>query len=388
MNTQANSRQWHSERETRIDFRAASLFFLLLIALHGCLSVQTHAEPAIARDARKAEADGNTKNAIDLYKKALGQAPTWNQGWWRYGSLLYEDRQFRLAEGAFGRLTALAPENSLGFALLGLCEFEEADWNNASLHLNKALNRGTLPPEIAQSAAYHLGLALMHLHNRDGALLTFKLLMHQAPNYPDLSLAMGTAELGLERVPSLGDAVLPAVVLAGKSAEYIVRGRPRDAEKSYRDLVTQFPNQPFAHLCLGLFLESEHRDEEAQKEFHEEALVNPGSSLPWIWLARVALVQEDPKTARSAIAHVRDIDPNNPLTFLIEGRSFMLEHRWEEALVPLRAAEKRVPQSSEVHYSLASTYSALHRIEAAKVERQLFVEASGTNGPADGNGSQ
>jgi tetratricopeptide (TPR) repeat protein len=392
MKIRANSKQRYSESGVRRQFRIPSLPVLLVIALlvtpHSSVFAQTHSEPAFAQDAAKAEADGDTKKAIDLYEKALAQSPAWTEGWWRYGGLLYQARQFSAAEKAFGRLTVLAPENSLGFALLGLCEFEESDWNNAALHLNKALNRGTLPPEIAHSAAYSLGLSLMQLKNRDGALLTFKLLMHQAPDYPNLTLAMGAAELGLESIPSPEDVVMPAVQLAGESARYVVEGKPRDAEKSYKELLTQFPNQPLAHLCLGLFLESEHRDDEAQQEFQAETVVSPGNALPWIWIARVALVQEDSKTARSALAHVREIDPGNPLAFLIEGRSFMIEHQWEQALAPLREAEKRAPQSSEVHYALASTYSALHRADAAKMERELFLQATRADAPAEGNANQ
>ena len=388
MKIRSNSMQQHSENGVWGHFRAAVLFIPLLVAPNGSVFAQTHSESAFAEDAAKAEGEGDTKKAINLYEKALVQSPSWTEGWWRYGGLLYRAHQFSAAERAFGRLTVLAPENSLGFALLGLCEFEEADWNNATLHLNKALNRGTLPPEIAHSAAYRLGLSLMHLQNRDGALLTFKLLLHQSPDYPNLSSAMGAAELGFESIPSPDDVVMPAVQLAGESARYVVEGKPRDAEKSYRELVTQFPKQPLAHLCLGLFLESEHRDDEAQTEFNDETSVNPGNTLPWIWIARVALVQQDPKTARSALAHVRDIAPHNPLAFLIEGRSFMLEHQWEQALVPLREAEKRAPQSSEVHYALASTYSALHRVEAAKMERQLFLQASETDARAEGSASQ
>jgi len=68
---------------------------------------------------------------------------------------------------------------------------------------------------------------------------------------------------------------------------------------------------------------------------------------------------------------------------LIEGRSFMLEHRWEQALIPLRAAEDAVPQSSEVHYALASVYSALHRGQEADKERQLFLQAQSADGPEE-----
>lgn len=388
MRPRANSRQRHSGNDVRIYLRVAALLTLPLVTLCCSVFAQSPSEPALAHEAAQAEANGDTHKAMGLYEKALAHSPAWTEGWWRYGGLLYGDRQFHAAAAAYGHLTVLAPQNSLGFALLGMCEFELADWNNASLHLNKALNRGTLPQNIAQPAAYSLGLSLLHLKNWDGALLTLKLLMRQAPDYPNLSLAMGAAELGLESTPSPADAVFPAVTLAGEGAKSIVEGRPKDAERSYRELVTRYAAQPLAHLSFGLFLESEHRDEEAQKEFHDEIAVNPDSALTWIWIARVALVQLDPKTAHSALAHVRDLGDRNPLASLIEGRSFMMEHQWEQALDPLREAEKLAPQSSEIHFALATTYTALKQSEAAKKERELFLQTSQVEAAGGGNADQ
>ena len=59
----------------------------------------------------------------------------------------------------------------------------------------------------------------------------------------------------------------------------------------------------------------------------------------------------------------------------------MLEHRWAQALIPLRVAEDGAPQSSEVHYALASVYGALHRGQEADKERQLFLQAQSADAP-------
>jgi len=42
----------------------------------------------------------------------------------------------------------------------------------------------------------------------------------------------------------------------------------------------------------------------------------------------------------------------------------------------LREAEKRAPESSEVHYALASVFSALNHKTEANRERQLFLQTS------------
>jgi tetratricopeptide (TPR) repeat protein len=353
------------------------------LLLSGALGGQPRDGARLENQAERAEAQGDTNRAIDLYAKALASKPRWTEGWWKYGDLLYQAHRFQEATQAFGRLTRLAPDNPLGFAMLGLCEYELADWNNAALHLNKALNHGGLPPDISRFAAYHFGLALLRQRNQNGALLTFKLLFHQDPDYPGLGLALGAAELDLEEPPAPAAPVFPAAQIAGSAALAVLNGRPADAERAYRDLVTQFPNRACAHLSFGLFLESQHRDDEATNEFTAETKVNPTSAVPWFWLARVAIAQQNPEAARSYVAHARQLDPGDPLSFLIEGRSFMLEHRWEQALVPLRAAEDGAPQSSEVHYALASVYSALHRGQEADKERQLFLQAQSADAPEE-----
>jgi tetratricopeptide (TPR) repeat protein len=361
---------------------------VLLFSLGGVCLGQAPAAGSPADEAIQAQNAGHTNDALRLYSEALRQLPAWTDGWWRYGGLLYESKQYAAAERAFARLTQLAPDNSLGFALLGLCEFEQSDWNNARLHLNKALNHGNLPAGIAQVSTFDLGLVLLHLGNRDGAILAFKLLMHQAPDYPDLTLALGAAELNLPSLPGAQDPLFPRTQLAGEAAVAVLKDQPAEAEKLYRRLIVEHLSQPFAHLCLGLFLESEHRDNEAADELAAETKLNPKSTTAWLWLARVALVQQDPEKARSAAERAQALEPDNPVVFLVQGRSYILEHRWEEALAPLLEAEKRAPQSQEVHFALASSYAALHRSDAAKLERQLFLQSSRSNDGGEGSALQ
>lgn len=361
------------------------LVLACLILSGTALSAQSDAAQELAAKAETAQAQGHVDRALTLYSQALQQRPDWSEGWWRYGGLLYENHRFGEAGLAFSKLTLLAPNNPLGFALLGLCEYEEADWSNAALHLNKALNHGGLPPEIANSAMYHFGLALMRQKNRNGALIMFKLLYHQAPDYPNLTLALGAAELDLEQIPSPDSALFPAVNLAGKSAVDVLELRPKDAEESYRELIAKYPDLPYTHLCLGLFLVNGHRDQEARQEFIAETKVDPNNAAPWTWLAQVALEQKDLPAARTAAEHAQILSPNDPLSYLIEGRSFIVEHQWNKAIPPLQRAEAGAPDSSEVHFALATVYAALHREQAAAEERKLFLQTSSAARATEGS---
>lgn len=367
---------------------ALYVWIFLLVLYGNCQTTQQYPNQTTAEFAKKVQDAGKTDLALALYAKALKQKPGWTEGWWRYGGLLYQTRQYRAASEAFARLTMLAPNNALGFALLGLCEYEQGDWNNAALHLNKSLHLGALPPEILHSAALHLGLALTRMKNREGALLIFKLLLLQAPEYPGLIPAIGTSELGMEGTPSPDDPVFQAAVLAGEGAVAVAKIDPASAEKAFLELVSRFPNLSYAHLCYGEYLEYEHRDDEAAKEFGAETLVSPDDPAVWVWVGRIAIVREDAATAQSAAQRAQVLDPANPLAYLIEGRAFMMNRRWEQALNPLLEAEKRAPNSSEVHFALASTYAALHRSEAAATERKLFLETSAPERGAEGNSNR
>lgn len=355
----------------------------LLLAVGFPVCSQSTRATRLQTEAKQAQAAGNDPLAISLYPKALEQSPAWTEGWWRYGGLLYEEKEFDRASIAFAHLTQLSPENPLGFALLGLCEYEQGDWNNASLHLNKALNHGGLPKDIANPAMYHFGLALMRQRNRSGALIVFRLLQHNEPKYPNLVQAFGSAELNLGTIPPPESPTFGGVNLAGEASIAVLELRSADAEKLYQQLVRDYASLPFTHLCLALFLENLGKDGDAEQALKAESVVNPTSPDPWIWLARIALARRDAAGARADAAQALKLSPNDGLCYLISGRSLIIDQQWEKARADLQKAEALVPDSYEVHYSLIAVYTALHEDAEAASERKLFAKAFTAAHPTD-----
>ncbi len=329
----------------------------------------------------QAQAAGDDALAESLYSKALAQDPGWTEGWWKYGGLLYEARKFQAADDAFTHLTRLAPANPLGLAMLGMCEYELGDWSNASLHLNKAFARGGLPEGIANGAMYDLGLTLMRQHNRNGALIAFRLLQHNAPAFPNLVPAIGSAELGLQQVAQPGSANSSAVMLAGQAAVAVLNLKSDDADRLYRQLVQQYPTLPNAHLCLALFLENLGKHAEAEAELKAETTVRPGSPDAWIWLARLALARRDAAATLSNVSQAVRISPNDGVCFLLSGRAYILQQQWNKALNDLQKAEALAPNSYEVHHALISVYSELHDPQGADAERKLFAQTFSLSHP-------
>ncbi|MGA7158525.1 MAG: tetratricopeptide repeat protein [Acidobacteriaceae bacterium] len=336
---------------------------------------QASAVSKLKSEAEQAQTAGKDDLALDLYAKALQQDSDWTEGWWKYGGLLYDRQQFKAAGDAFAHLTQLAPRNSLGFALLGLCEYQQGDWSNASLHLNKALGQGGLPPDIANGAMYAFGLVLMRKKNRNGAIIAFRLLQHENPNYPNLVPALGSAELNLEKIPGADQPNYAAVNVAGQAAIAVLELKEPEAERLYRQLVQENPNLPFAHLCLALFLINQGREAEAEEQLKAESVVNTTTPDPWVWLARLTLARRDAADARTDAERALQISPNDGLTYLILGRSFMIDQQWDKALTALHRAEALTPDNYEVHYSLAAVYTSLHQPDEAASERKMFVQA-------------
>lgn len=340
----------------------------------GVVAAQETPAENIRSEAARAEAAGNQEMAISLYAKALAEDPAWSEGWWRYGGLLFGAQQFQSADVAYTHLTQLAPGNSLGFAMLGMCEYELMDWGNASLHLNKALAHGGLPAGIANETMYHFGLTLMRQRNRSGALIALRLLQHSAPEFPNLVAALGSAELGLEQIPPADVKVSGAVQIAGKAAVEVLKLHAAEAERLYGELIAQYPQLPFAHLCLALFLENLGRQAEAEQQLKMETQISPSVPDAWIWLGRLALARRAAEETRSYAEHALRLSPNDGVCWLLTGRSYILEQQWSKALEDLQKAEALAPSSYEVHHALITVYDALHDSSGSASERKLFAQ--------------
>lgn len=373
-------------RNTGFGWNFAVSCVCFLIAMPCGVTAQQGKESRAKEEAAQAEAAGNDGLAETLYARALAQDSTWTDGWWKYGGLLYQARKFQAADDAFTHLTRLAPSNPLGVAMLGMCEYELGDWNNASLHLNKAFAHGGLPEGIANAAMFNLGLTLMRQHNRSGALIAFRLLQRNAPAFPSLVPALGSAELGLQQMPESGGANSNAVLLAGQAAIAVLNLKSDDADRLYRQLVQEYPTLPDTHLCLALFLENIGKHAEAEAELKAEAAVNPGSPDAWIWLARLALARRDAAATLNDVSQAVRLTPNDGVCFLLSGRAYILQQQWSKALTDLQKAEAMAPDSYEVHHALISVYSELHDPQGAAAERKLFAQTFALSHPPQTDG--
>ena len=117
---------------------------------------------SLAKQAAEARDSNQLDRAAALYKQALAMRPQWAEGWWSLGTLEYDRNNYAAAARAFQRLVVLAPKNGTAHAMLGLCEFELGQDDNALKHIAEAQTLGvTNDTQLRRVVVYHQGLLLL-----------------------------------------------------------------------------------------------------------------------------------------------------------------------------------------------------------------------------------
>ena len=122
---------------------------LLIVAIGG--AARAHAQTrapgpsnfaTLSAKADAARDAGRLDDAASLYRQALAVDPTWQDGWWSLGTILYDQDSYPPAARAFRRLLAYDPKNGTAHLMLALCDYQ-LDRNDSALqHLATAKRLG------------------------------------------------------------------------------------------------------------------------------------------------------------------------------------------------------------------------------------------------------
>ncbi|HEX8872124.1 MAG TPA: tetratricopeptide repeat protein, partial [Candidatus Acidoferrum sp.] len=109
--------------------------------------------------AQEALRANRTEQAMTLLRQALALRPDWQPGRFQLAALLFSSARYAEALPILKTAVGQNPESGTAWAMLGLCEFETRDFENALLHLQKgaALGFGGSADSI-RLARYRLGL--------------------------------------------------------------------------------------------------------------------------------------------------------------------------------------------------------------------------------------
>ena len=329
----------------------------------------------ISRQAEEARSADRLPDAIRFYREGVKLRPSWSEGWWGLGSILYEQDRFPEAVEAFSQFVATSKkEVAPAYAFLGLCEYETRDYRKATEHLSTWVQKG-MPGnvQLIEVASFHWALLL----TRGGFFVqSLFLLEEKAKRYgvsPQVVEAMGLASLQMRNLPEdCPPEKREMVWLAGQASVY---GSLHDFDRAHEfagRLASHYGNEPNVHYLHGNIYGFEQRTEEAGEEYRQELKLSPENASAMIQLSFVDLLEsrldEAVPMARRAVALL----PKDPLSHYALGRVLLASGEFQESVRHLETAKELAPTSAKIRYQLSVAYRRLGRKADAARESDAF----------------
>ena len=248
-------------------------------------------------EARQAD---QLREALDHYATALKIRPSWKEGWWNTGAILYEQDHYTEARDAFRNLVSLDANNGPAWGMLGLCEFQTREYDRAIVSLlhGRSLGLGN-NQELESVVRYHAALLYIHFEQFEIAFDVLSEFLRAGNDSPKVAQAFGLAIL---RMPYL-ETEIPSdrrelVLTAGRAGIGMAARRPEAAQAAFDQLMARYPNAPNVHYAYGVFLLNQDSDA-ALKEFKRELEISLSINLQWCkWLSSILSVTTTTRPCR------------------------------------------------------------------------------------------
>lgn len=324
-----------------------------------------------AAEARQAE---KLDDAIRLYQQAVRQKPNWLEGWWSLGTIFYQLDRYGEGRDAFKRLVVLEPKGGVGWAFLGLCEFQLKDYANALSHLLRGRDLGLgKDSEIAAVAFYHTGILLNRVEQFE---LAFAVLSQAAKLQREsraMFEAMGLTLLRLAYLPNETPPSKREVVLkAGRAGYYMAAEQRAQAAQEFNELLAVFPNEPNVNYAHGIFLMRDTPDE-GLNAFEKELQLSPQHVFAMLQIAFEYIKRKDFNAGLPYAEKSVQLEPNLFASHNALGRILLELGQTERAIKELEISVKQAPDSPETHFALSRAYAKAGRKAEADRARTEFT---------------
>jgi tetratricopeptide (TPR) repeat protein len=336
------------------------------------------APPAVRQLQAQAEAARKLNHvdaAIALYKKAVGIAPTWEEGWWSLGTLHYSLGHFDEARDAFLHLVATQPNIGAPLAMLGLSEFESKRYDQALSHLRHAadLHSGQ-DQSIADEANFHLALLLTRNQEYESAMKILGIFAQRNLNEAKFIEAMGIAAL---RKPLLPVELVPTdrqlVMDVGRVMYDATALRTTEAGAEFKILVDKYAETPNIHYLYGSFLMFADANN-GVREMKKELEISPSHVPAMVTIANEYIQRKDFQSALPYAKKATELEPQSFPAHAVLGRVFAEgDLDIPRGVQELEEARKLAPGSPQVRIALATAYAKAGRKEDAARERREFL---------------
>jgi tetratricopeptide (TPR) repeat protein len=229
----------------------------------------------------------------------------------------------------------------------------------------------------AKKRAGVMGLrCAMTLDDRDAAVDFLRQLRKLFPQDPEILFIAVHAysDLSSRSAQDLGR-IAPQSIPARKlfAEAFEAQGKWDDAQHEYEAMIEKEPNTPSLHYLLGRLLLSRpdadaKATERAKQEFQREVEIDPQNAGAYYILGELASKTENCEEAIPEFSQAAKLNSSFAEAYLGWGFCLVTLKRYEEAIAPLRVAERLRPDNGSVHFSLGTALSRTGQEEAAEKE--------------------
>ncbi len=353
--------------------RSLIVFAVLVVVMGQAPPVSPLAR--IEKQAEAARQENRVDDAMALYKKGLAIKPSWEEGWWALGNLNYSLDHFEEARDAFRHLTTIQPEAAAPWAMLGLCEFELKQYDQARAHLHRGVGLVGQDATIQDAANFHLALLETRSQDYEAAMKILALFAQRNLNDAMYIEAMGIAAL---RKPVLPVELPPAdrllVMDVGRVMWDATALRTTEAAAEFKILVDKYPDTPNIHYLYGSFLMFSDANG-GLAQLKKELEVSPAHVPALVTIASEYIQRKEYKTGLPYAEKAVELEPQSFPAHAVLGRIFTEgDLDAERGVRELEEARKLAPGSPQVRIALATAYGKVGRKEDAARERQEFLK--------------
>lgn len=356
-------------------FAAICLFLLLAVPDPAIADTAPKSFEAIAREADAARQADHLSDALKLYSEAVHLRPSWADGWWWLGSILYDQDRFSEAQAPFKHFIALSPKPAPAYAFLALCEYETQDYAQA-LHHFELWSKASSPANgaLLDVAVFHWALLLTRAGRFNEALFLLDAKAKQRGATPVLTEAIGLASLRMAFLPEdYPPERRESVWLAGMAAVYNAQTEFRLSDAYAERLLSHYGQEPNVHYSRGILLRFQGNEDSAAEEFQKELEISPRHAPALLEWAASRLEAGHNSEALALARRALEIDPQSARAHYILGRAMLETGAYQESAHELEIAKRLAPESSRIRFALASAYKRLGRRQDSEREQAAFL---------------
>lgn len=313
------------------------------------------------------------------------------------GQFLYEQQEQDLALGQFLRGETeihSAPEAKLNMAIL---QSQGGAYSDALRHALEILKNEAVRPDLKGAAATVAGISYLNTKQKQKAIEHLQLGVRLAPgigrNYlvlaelfregQEFTEAIEVLERGCKTIPDSTDLVLHL----GRT--YSAAGEYERATAILRQLIARNAAQVEAYMPLAQAYESMGQVDEAIQVLQTRNERPPPDVMVSTALAGFLFRKGKPYFVQvlAELDEAEQIRASDPDIYLLRGRVYRAQERFEEAIQAFRRALELDPLSESAHYQLALAYRDAGRLELSfrrlEILQQLTPARDRTRSPQE-----